>query len=522
MSPPLIRFGDCELDLSGYEIRRGGQRFPVEPQVFELLAFLVRNPGRLVTKDELIAEVWGGRIVSDSALSGQIKAARQAIGDDGEQQRFIRTVHGRGFRFIGEVQHAEPTQAAEPARAEERTLALPDKPSIAVLAFSNLSGDPEQEYFADGIVEDIITALSRIPWLFVIARNSSFTYKGKAVDVKQVGRELGVRYVLEGSVRKAGNRVRITGQLIDAATGAHVWADRFEGPLDDIFDLQDKITACVAGVIEPALRKAEIERVRRKPTESLDAYDLYLRALPLHMASRDANQEALRLLRRAIALDPSFATAYALAGECYVIQRTSGWVQPSDPSLAEGIRLARMAAALGQNDPEALALSALVLDNLAGEKQAALGLVERALTLSPSSAFAWTISGGTRSNLGETDLALAHLERAARLSPLDPLDWFRCLIIASLHLDAQRYEEASASADKALQGKPDYPPALRIKAAVCGHLGRLAEGQAWVERLLAIDPQMTTSSVRLYYSVIWPQPRLEAYLDGLRKAGLPE
>src|SRR5262245_36576750 len=274
----LIRFGDCELDLAGYEVRRDGRPCVVEPQVFELLAYLVRNPARLVTKDELIAKVWGGRIVSDATLSSRIKSARRAIGDDGEQQRFIRTVYGRGFRFIGELQHAEQPQGAEPGGAE-RTLALPDKPSIAVLPFANLSGDPEQDYFADGIVEDIITALSRIHWLFVIARNSSFTYKGKSVDVKRVARELGVRYVLEGSVRKASNRVRITGQLVDATTGAHVWAERFDGALEDIFDLQDRVTASVVGTIEPKLRQAEIERSKRKRTESLDAYDAFLRGV---------------------------------------------------------------------------------------------------------------------------------------------------------------------------------------------------------------------------------------------------
>jgi adenylate cyclase len=412
--------------------------------------------------------------------------------------------------------------AKRESKPQRPALALPDKPSIAVLAFQNMSGDPEQEYFADGIVEDIITALSRIPWLFVIARNSSFTYKGKSVDVKQVGRELGVRYVLEGSIRRASSRVRITGQLIDAPTATHLWADRFEGALEDIFDLQDRMTASIAGVIEPALRKAEIERVRRKRTENLDAYDLYLRALPLHMASRDANREALSLLGQAIALDPNFAAAYGLAAQCYTVQKSSGWVQPSDPELAEGIRMARMAAALGQDDPEALTWAAFVLDHLGGDREVALGLIDRALALNPNSAFAWTFSGSIRSNLREKELALAHLERAARLSPLDPLDWYRYLVLAFLDLEDQRYEQASALADKALQGRLNYPPALRIKAAVCGHLGRSAEGRVWIERLLAADPQMTISSIRLYYGASWRQPRLEILLDGLRKAGLPE
>jgi tetratricopeptide (TPR) repeat protein len=374
------------------------------------------------------------------------------------------------------------------------------------------------------MVEEIITALSRIRWLFVIARNSSFIYKGKAIDVKQVGRELGVRYVLEGSVRKAANRVRITGQLVDATTGTHVWADRFEGPLDDVFDLQDRVTASVAGVIEPTLRKAEIERVRRKPTESLDAYDLYLRALALSFVgrSREENHEALQLLRRAIEIDPHYAAAYGQAALCYALQRSSGWVQPSDPVLAEGIRMAKLAAAHGQDDSEALAWAAFVLDNLAGEKQTAAELIDRALALNPNSAFAWMISGFIRSTRDEPDLALAHLERATRLSPFDALGWYRCLVTGNLHFWAGRYTEASAWADRALQTQPDYPPVLRLKAATCGKLGRREEGRDWIARLLAIDPKMSVSSMRLYYGAMLEKPRLEAYLDGLREAGLPE
>src|SRR5262245_59220405 len=360
--PSLIRFADCELDLAGYEVRRGGQRCAVEPQVFELLAYLVRNPGRLVTKDELIANVWGGRIVSDAALSGQIKAARHAIGDDGEQQRLIRTVHGRGFRFIGEIKHVEQQQSAEPRAVEEQTLPLPDKPSIAVLPFQNLSGDPEQDYFADGIVEDIITALSRIHWLFVIARNSSFTYKGKSVDVKRVARELGVRYVLEGSVRKASTRVRITGQLVDATTGTHVWADRFDGALEDIFDLQDRVTASVVGTIEPKLRQAEIERSKRKRTESLDAYDAFLRGVAhYHVVSEASYTQAFEYLKRAILIDPTYAPALALAARCKMRQCLYGWVPWSEPEVREAVRLARAAVEADRDDPEALANSSMVI-----------------------------------------------------------------------------------------------------------------------------------------------------------------
>ncbi len=269
----VLAFGDLRLDIERRELRRGGEPVNLAPKAFDLLAFLVEQRGRVVSKDDLLQAVWGGRIVSESALTTRINAVRRALGDDGTAQRLIRTFNRKGVRFIGEVKELpDPPAPAASAPAA-------DKPSLAVLPFENLTGDPEQEYFVDGMVEEITTAIARFPWLFVIARNSSFTYKGRAVDVKQVARELGVRYVLEGSVRKAGNRVRIAGQLIDATTGAHIWADRFDGTLDDIFDLQDQVAGGVVGAIEP---QAAPRRNRRAPAASrptsLDAYDLYLRA----------------------------------------------------------------------------------------------------------------------------------------------------------------------------------------------------------------------------------------------------
>src|SRR5690348_8727791 len=285
-------FGDCVLDPDRRELSRGSEVIATGPQVFDLLVYLVENRERVVSRDDLLKAVWDGRIVSESTLASHINAAHKAIGDSGQAQRLIRTVARKGFRFVGEVRETKPSGDAAsgdaasmgraPAAPEEVTAeppALPDRPSIAILPFANLSGDPAQDYFADGVVEDIISALSRIRWLFVIARNSSFTYKGQAVDVKQVGRELGVRYVLEGSVRKSGNRVRVTAQLIDATSGAHVWADRYDRDISDIFALQDEITAAVASVIEPALAQAEQQRVLRKPPESLDAWEAYQRGL---------------------------------------------------------------------------------------------------------------------------------------------------------------------------------------------------------------------------------------------------
>ena len=356
-------FEDCVLDPDRRELTRGSEAIAIGPQVFDLLLYLVQNRERVVSKDDLLDAVWGGRIVSESTLTSHINAVRKAIGDSGEEQRLIRTVARKGFRFVGDVREAQSSDGlsslkTEPAASNETSahaLALPDKPSIAALPFLNLSGDPEQDYFADGVVEDIITALSRIRWLFVIARNSSFTYKGRAVDVKQVGRELGVRYVLEGSVRKAANRVRITGQLIDATTGAHLWADRFEGTLDDIFELQDQVTASVVGAIAPQLERAEIERAKRKPTESLDAYDYYLRGMAnLHQGTREAIDEALPLFYKAIELDPDFASAYAMAAWCHFWRKVNGWMTDRAQEIAEGARLARRAVELGKDDAVAL------------------------------------------------------------------------------------------------------------------------------------------------------------------------
>ena len=343
------------------------------------------------------------------------------------EQRLIRTIARKGFRFVGEVAKIESAESAAPPKPEPAAssdapapaLVLPDKPSIAVLPFHNLSGDPEQDYFADGMVEDIITALSRIRWLFVIARNSSFTYKGRAVDVKQIGRELGVRYVLEGSVRKAANRVRITGQLIDATTGAHLWAERFEGTLDDIFELQDQVAASVVGAIAPQLERAEIERAKRKPTESLNAYDYYLRGMAnLHQGSRGAIAEALPLFDKAIELDPEFASAYGMAAWCHFWRKVNGWMTDPPRETAEGARLARRAVELGRDDAVALARGGHALAHFTGDLDAGIALHERALVLNPNLAAAWFLGGFLRVWQGECDAAIEYFARAMRLSPL--------------------------------------------------------------------------------------------------------
>ena len=344
-------FGDCVLDSDRRELSRGSEAIAVGPQVFDLLVHLLEHRDRVVSKDELFDVVWRGRTVSESTLTSHVNAVRRALGDNGEEQRLIRTISRKGFRFVGDVTEATSRGAAkstmtetEPSNADATpadVLTLPDQLSVAVLPFLNLSGDPDQDYFADGVVEDIIGALSRMRWLFVIARNSSFTYKGRAVDVKQVGQELGVRYVLEGSVRKAGNRVRITGQLIDATVGAHLWAERFDSTLDDIFDLQDELATSVVGAIAPQLERAEILRAKHKPTERLDAYDYYLRGMAsFHQGNREGMNEALPLFYHATERDPDFASAYAMAAACHFWIKFNGWVTDRSQVMSEGARLA--------------------------------------------------------------------------------------------------------------------------------------------------------------------------------------
>ncbi len=406
--------------------------------------------------------------------------------------------------------------------ASHTPLPLPDKPSIAVLPFQNMSGDPEQEYFADGMVEEITTAIARLPWLFVIARNSAFTYKGKAVDVKQVARDLGVRYVLEGSVRKAANRVRITGQLIDTATGAHIWADRFDGTLDDIFDLQDQVAASVVGAIEPRLRLSEIERASRKPTANLTVYDLYLRALAQsYRYTEEGHAEAVVLLRQALAIDPSYASAAALLGRCRVHQRFQGWGALSEEDIGEACRLARQALEAEREDPETTWQAAITLFSLAGEVAVAAAAFDRALALNPNSAPAWRTRGNIHALRNEPEAAIDAVERARRLSPYDPYAFMYANVIALAHLAARRFEQAIGWADRSLHDGPRLVPAMRIKVVALAHLGRLDEARAELSRVLAIDPKLTIAGFRGSRRYQAPE-LLELYVTGLRIAGLPE
>ena len=403
-------------------------------------------------------------------------------------------------------------------------LALPDKPSIAVLPFQNMSGDPEQDYFADGMVEEIITALSHFKALFVIARNSSFTYKGRAVDVKQVGREMGVRYVLEGSVRKAANRVRITGQLVDTATGAHLWAERFDGGLDDIFDLQDQVTESVVGAIAPAVEKAEIERAKRKPTESLDAYALYLRGLAksYQFANRQALDEALRLFNSATELDPDFAAAYGRAGSCYVAAKINGWFSVTANEIAEVKRLAQRAVELGKDDAIALATGGVALAFIVRDLGVGAALIDRALVLNSNLAEAWFYGGWAKIWLGEPEAAIERFARAMRLSPLDPRLTGMRSGTAFAHFFLGRYDEAASWAAITLQDNPDYQPGLRIAAASKAMAGRPEQAHKAMARLQQLNPALRISNLKDVLPPIRRAEDLSRLEEGLRQAGLPE
>ena len=403
-------------------------------------------------------------------------------------------------------------------------LEVPDKPSIVVLPFANLSGDAAQDYFADGMVDEITVALGRVPRLFVIASSSAFAYRGRTVDVRTIGTELGVRYVLAGSVRRDGEHIRITGQLSDASLGRQIWADRFEGGLSNIFELQDSVAASISATIAPALRSAEAEHARRKPTDNSTAYDLYLRAMPPHRDTLAQNQESLRLLYRAIELDPCFGAAYGLAAYCYHLQMVFAWQSLPDERIREGIRLAYLAAEWGESDPEALWMAGRTLAALAGETDRGLALMGRSTELNPNSARAWWASGLTHAHLGHAQIALDHFSRARRLNPRDAAEHAYWNGIALAYLLSGSFAPAKEAIDKALIDWPNSPPSLRAKAAICGLLDHVEEGRECVRRILALNPSTTLATVE---ALNRPQMRsnplgYKNFFAGLRRAGLPE
>jgi TolB-like protein len=515
----LLLFDDLALDCERRELRRGTALVPVEPKVFDFLVYLVQNRERVLTRDELITSVWKGRIVSESALASCISAARSAIGDSGERQRLIKTLPRKGIRFVGTVGEKDPGFAMESRQdSPSHPPTILDRPSIAVLPFQNRSSDPEQEYFADGMVEDIISGLSRIKWLFVIARNSSFVYKGNATDVKQVGRELGVRYLLEGSVRKAGNRVRITAQLNDAATGVHFWSERYDRCLDDIFAVQDEIAMSVIGAIEPSLRKVEIERVKRKRPDSLDAYDFVLRALPFTYSHRAEDADnAIPLLSRALELEPGYAAAHAPLALCHH-SRFRFYLRDEDRVAA--VHHARSAISAGNDDATALGIAGFVISLDDHDNVTALDVFDRALTLSSSNIFALLCSALVLSFMGRTEIAIERAERALRLSPFDSLNYLAYNALAISYFTTARYKQSHDATRRSIQLNPRFSVCRLFHTAALVGLGRNEEAKAEANQVLAMDPEFTIS--RFSITVGFEPTVFTLLADAWRVAGLPE
>src|SRR5580704_3022254 len=517
-----VLFADHVLDTDRRELRRGAESIAVEPQVFDLLVYLVENRDRVVSKDDLIASVWGGRIVSDSTLTSRINAARRAIGDSGNEQKLIRTIARKGLRFVGAVRTgAEPAGDALPekGRYQPRSgLPLAERPAIAVLPFANMSGDPEQEYFSDGISEDIITALSKLRWFFVIARNSSFTYKGKAVHMKQVAGELGVGYVVEGSVRKAGDRVRITVQLNDAATGSHIWAERYDRGLADLFAVQDEITEAIVAAIEPQLYAADNFHARRKPPDSLDAWDLVMRALSHYWRlTRQDNLVAQALLEKATTIDPHYGQAFGVLATSHTFSAHMGWDDMATVApIAE--RAAAAAILADSEDPWAhFALGCVYL--FARRFDDSLAEFEWALRLNPNFSMAQGYYGLALAYCGRSGEAATAAQRALRLSPRDPLAAVYCGIASYAQFVGRNYDEAMRLAREGIRQRGDFVGAHRVLTAAAGMAGQNDMAKAALQELRRVQPNISLPWIAREMPIKQDAER-EHYLEGFRRAGM--
>jgi len=514
-----VNLGHFQFDLRQRQLKRDGLPVQLGSRARDILWVLASANGEVVSKDELMTRVWPGLAVEENNIQVHISALRKALDEGKDGQVHVITVPGRGYRLVGAK--AAPSFSIRDVETRPGP-AIPDKPSIAVLPFQSMSDDPAQQYFADGVVEEIITALSRFSGLFVIARNSSFTYKGRSVDIKQVGSELGVRYVLEGSVRRGGRRIRITGQLIDASTGAHLWADRFEGASEGIFDLQDQVTMSVVGAIAPRLEQAEIERATRKPTESLDAYDYYLRGMEhYYQDTQESTGQAMRLFSRAIELDPAFAEAYAMGAMCYVQRQASGWMTDRRKEVSKTARLARKAVELGKNDAVVLARAGHALAYVVHEFDAGQLFIDRALALNPNLARAWNSSAWLRVWMGDPETAIQHFAQLKRLSPLEAIRPRMLSASAFAHFFAGRYDEACSLADQVLQESPHFHLALRISAASNALAGRIERARDALSRLRRIDPALRVSNLGDITPLRRPED-IARYAEAMRKAGLSE
>lgn len=519
-------FDNYVFDTDRRELHCDSEAIAIAPKVFDLLDFLIRNRDRVVSKEDLINAVWDGRSVSDAALTTRINAARGAIGDTGQQQRMIKTLPRKGFRFVGSILQRQqvsnaPIGSDVTVESTGSVLPYPDKPSIAVLPFPNLSDDLRQDYFADGMVEDIITGLSRSKLLFVISRNSSFTYGGTAVDIKQVSRDLGVRYVLQGSVRRTGKRVRVTGQLIDAATGGHIWAERFDSDLEDLFDLQDRMTSSLIGALAPQLERTEIERARRKPTENLQAYDYYMRSkFSIYQWTREGSEEALRLTRHAIAIDPAFAVAYASGANIFGQRKGFGWIDDAAEERAESRQLAERALQLDPDDPLVLAHASQVYSYVLDEPEIGAGLAARAIVLDPNLSLARLWAGWAQVYLGNPDAAIEQFSAAIRLSPVDPHLFMPQTGMAFAHFFAERYDQSLSWAASAIQRQPSFPGAQRVRMSSLALAGRIAEARGACDAVLQADPVLRVCDIK---KTPFRRPAdMDKLSQAWRAAGVPE
>ena len=503
-----FRFGVYEIDFGAGEVRKAGVPVPVEPQVFDLIALLASRPGELVSRDEVIEAVWHGRIVSESAIATRINAARAALGDDGKAQKMIQTVPRRGFRFVGGALDSTPD------------LTLPDKPSIAVLPFENMSGNPEQEFFSDGIADDIITELARYDELFVIARNSSFAFKGRSVDVRKIARELGVQFVLEGSVRRAGGRVRVTAQLIDTASGNHVWADRYDRELEDIFAVQDEITAVIVNTLVGKVMRSHFDRALLKAPENMDAYDHALRAM-VHFQrwTPDDNRIARLEAEKALALDPEFARAEALLGWSNGADFILHWGDDRQLSRETALQSGKRAVALDNMEPWAHAALGFAHVYCARDFDYGLASIIRAVELNPNNAHFHGWLAIVQCFNGEPEKAFTEIEAAARLNPLSPPIYSH--IRARILFTLGRLEEALSLITQLTVEMPKVPNALAMAAACNEALGKHEAARALIDRLQAGYPDYAISTVR-FSSPYRRDPDLASYCDLLRRAGLRE
>ena len=508
----LYAFEAYGLDTGTRELKRGTELVAIEPQVFDLLVFLIENRGRVVSKDDLIASVWGGRAVSDSTLTSRINSARKAIGDNGEQQSLIRTAARKGFRFVGALRDE---LSAPPAGV---VFPLLDRPVIAVLPFTNMSGEPEQEYFSDGISEDIITALSKLRWFFVIARNSSFVYKGKSVHLKQIARELGVGYVVEGSVRKGGDRVRITAQLNDVATGSHIWAERYDRDLADVFAVQDEITEAIVAAIEPQLYAAENFHAQRKPPGSMDAWDLVMRALSHYWrVTRQDNVVAQALLEKAISIDPNYGQALGVLATSHTFSAHMGW---EDMAVSVPVAERAALAAIRSDSEDPWAHHALgCVDLFTRRFDDSLAEFEAALRLNPNFSLAQGYHGLALSYCGRWQEADAAARRAIRLSPRDPFSAVYFGIAAYAQFIGRNYEEAMRLAREGIRQRSDFVGAYRVLTAAAGMAGEKTVAKLALDELRRAQPNISLAWVGTQMPIMRDADR-HHYLEGFERAGL--